>query len=73
MPLLLKIPPLSYKHIAQIANESLKRYGCENKIPIPVEHIIDNILKINIIPFPNLLTIFEKNAFTLGKDIYTKD
>jgi len=58
------VPYLSYQQIARVAAESLEKIGCKDKLPIPVEHIIDNILKINIIPFPNLFTNFEINAFT---------
>ncbi|MBC7349703.1 MAG: hypothetical protein H5U05_07000 [Candidatus Aminicenantes bacterium] len=64
MPVSLKVPYLSYQQIARVAAESLEKFGCKDNLPIPVEHIIDNILKINIIPFPNLFTGFEINAFT---------
>jgi hypothetical protein len=64
LPVSLKVAYRRYEQIAQIAYESLKKFGCELKLPVPVEHVIDNVLKINIIPFPYLFTSFEINAFT---------
>jgi Zn-dependent peptidase ImmA (M78 family) len=59
----IKVRYLSYEQIAERALEILKRYRCDGSAPIPIEHIIDNILKVNIVPFPNLFTDFEINAF----------
>lgn len=44
-------------------------------MPIPIEHIIDNILRVNIIPFPNFFTDFEINAFVSSdlKKIYVDE
>jgi Zn-dependent peptidase ImmA (M78 family) len=59
----IKVRFLSYDQIAQSAREILKKYGYESHLPIPIEHIIDNILQLNIVPFPNLFADFEINAF----------
>jgi hypothetical protein len=66
---------LSYKQIARIAAESLEGFGCKSSLPIPVEHIIDNVYKINIIPFPYLFARFEINAFTSSdlRNIYVDE
>jgi Zn-dependent peptidase ImmA (M78 family) len=66
---------LSYDQIAQSALEILRKYQFESTLPIPIEHIIDNILRINIIPFPNLFADFEINAFVSSdlKKIYVDE
>lgn len=71
----LKVRFLSYDQIAQSALEILRKYKCESTLPIPIEHILDNILRINIIPFPNLLSGFEINAFVSSdlKKIYVDE
>jgi Zn-dependent peptidase ImmA (M78 family) len=70
-----KVRFLSYDQIAKSALEILKEYGCESIVPIPIEHIIDNILQINIVPFPNLFTDFDINAFVSSdlKKIYVDE
>jgi Zn-dependent peptidase ImmA (M78 family) len=70
-----KVRFLSYDQIAQSALEILRKYKCESTLPIPIEHIIDNILRINIIPFPDLLSSFEINAFVSSdlKKIYVDE
>jgi len=71
----IKVRFLSYDQIAQSALEILHKYGFESRLPIPIEYIIDNILKLNIIPFPNLLRDFEINAFVSSdlKNIYVDE
>lgn len=66
---------LSYDQIARIALEILSKYQYESTLPVPIEHIIDNILHINIIPIPNLFTGFEINAFVSSdmKNIYVDE
>lgn len=59
----IRIKFLSYDQIAKSALEILRKYRSDSTLPVPIEHIIDNILRINIIPFPNLFTDFEINAF----------
>lgn len=71
----LKVRFLSYDEIAQRAYEILKKHGFESILPIPIEHILDNIYRLNIVPFPNLYTNFEINAFTSSdlKTIYVDE
>lgn len=71
----IKVRFLSYDQIAESTLEILKKYGYESTLPIPIEHIIDNILRINIVPFPNLFTDFEINAFVSSdlKTIYVDE
>lgn len=71
----IKVRFLSYDQIAQSALEILKKYRYESSSPIPIEHIIDNIIQINIIPFPNLFADFEINAFVSSdlKKIYVDE
>lgn len=59
----IKVRFLSYEEIARRALEILEQHKLESTLPVPIEHIMDNILRINIIPFPNLFTDFEINAF----------
>ncbi len=70
-----KVRYLSYEQIAQKAQETLLKYGYESTLPVPIEHIIDNILRLNIIPFPNLFADFEINAFVSSdmKSIYVDE
>lgn len=71
----IKVRFLSYDQIAESALEIHKKYGCESRLPIPIEHIIDNILQLNIVPFPNLFADFEINAFVSSdlKKIYVDE
>ena len=39
------------------------RHGLEKVIPVDIERLVDNVLKINIIPFPSLYRSFEIDAF----------
>jgi Zn-dependent peptidase ImmA (M78 family) len=63
----MKNPPvprfLAYERIRRIAEEYAGRYGLGKVIPVDIERLVDNILKINIIPFPSLYKSFEINAF----------
>lgn len=60
----MKVRYLSYEQIAEITEQILKGYKFELITPVPIERLMDNILKINIVPFPNLFRNFEINAFT---------
>jgi len=60
----MKVSYSSYEEIERIANETRKKYGYENYCPVPIEEIIDNQLKIDIVPVPDLFRIFGINAFT---------
>jgi len=52
--LTVKAPFLKYKQIQSIVSKFSKRYNPDNVIPVPVEEILDNSLKINIISVPSL-------------------
>jgi len=34
-----------------------------NEVPVDIDRLVDNILRINVIPFPSLFRSFEVNAF----------
>lgn len=53
----------TYEEIGRIAAGYLERCGLAKGIPVNIELLLDNILKINIIPFPSLYRGFEVNAF----------
>jgi len=67
-----KVKFLSYDQISEEANRIRNDFKYESIIPVPVEKIIDNDIKINIIPFLNLFKTFEINAITSSdlKTIY---
>jgi Zn-dependent peptidase ImmA (M78 family) len=54
---------LAYEKIRKIAEEYAGRYGLGKVIPVDIERLVDDILRINIIPFPSLYRSFEINAF----------
>jgi len=61
-----KMPELrfySYEEIRRIAGEYSQRHGLDKDVPVDVDRLADNILGINIIPFPSLYRSFEINAF----------
>jgi Zn-dependent peptidase ImmA (M78 family) len=60
----IKVDYLSYKKIEDISVSWLEKYQLKDTIPIDIEKLLDNQLRLNIIPFPNLLNNFEINAFT---------
>ncbi len=70
-----KVRFLSYDEIAQRTHEILKTHGFESTLPVPIEHILDNIYRVNIVPFPNLYSNFEINAFVSSdlKTIYVDE
>ncbi len=54
---------LEYRYIEEVANKVLLENKLNDSIPIEVERFIDNKLKINIIPFPELKRSSNINAF----------
>jgi Zn-dependent peptidase ImmA (M78 family) len=58
-----KLRFFSYEEIGRIAEEYTHRYGLDKAIPVDVDKLVDNILRINVIPFPSLYKNFEVNAF----------
>lgn len=71
----IKIEFIPYERIEEIANDVLTRYNIAETFPIDVDKLVDNELKINIIPFPNLYREFEINAITSSdlEKIYVDD
>lgn len=64
-----EIPFKDYDEIRKVANGFLAKYHPTGAIPVPIESIIDNQLKINIIPMPglrNITNIEGADAFTYG-------
>jgi len=60
----IKVDYLTYGRIGKISDDLLNKYNLGKKIPIDIEKLFDNILQINIIPFPGLYKDFDINAFT---------
>jgi len=58
---------LSYEEIRRITIDYATRYGLSGDVPVDVESLVDNVLGINVIPFPSLYRSFEVNAF-ISKD-----
>jgi hypothetical protein len=54
---------ISYEEIRTIAGDYSQRYGLDRHVPVDVDRLADNVLGINIIPFPSLYRSFEINAF----------
>jgi len=53
----------SYEEIRSAADEFAEKNSLGQVIPVDVEKLIDNVLKINIVPFPSLYRSFGINAF----------
>jgi hypothetical protein len=53
----------SYDEIRNIAEDYACRHGLDKVIPVDVDKLVDNLLGIDIIPFPSLYRSFEINAF----------
>jgi Zn-dependent peptidase ImmA (M78 family) len=60
----IRIEYLKYELIEKNANEFLKRYNPQRKIPVPIENIIEITLKIKIIPVPDLRKIHQIDGYT---------
>lgn len=76
----LSIPRLSYKTIGQSADKFLKTYHSQLTLPIPIEEIAEQKLKIKIIPAAKLKENYDIDGFLtsdlaaifLDLDIYLK-
>jgi hypothetical protein len=53
----------SYEEIRRMADDYASRRGFGKDIPVDIDKLVDNILGINVIPFPSLFRSFEVNAF----------
>jgi Zn-dependent peptidase ImmA (M78 family) len=58
--------------VEKITTGLLRKYGVFDTVPVPIERIIDNEFRINIIPFPNLFDVFGINSCLSGdlKSLY---
>ena len=54
---------MSYREIGEKAEEFLCKYHSSQKLPIPIERIIEFDLGLDIVPLPNLYTDFRINGF----------
>lgn len=54
---------LSYANITKIANDFLADHHSNLEIPVPIEEIVDVILKIDIVPSASLQHLCEVDAF----------
>ena len=59
-------PILSYEDINDCAEEFLKKHQADVTLPVPIEEIIEFNLRLDIIPFPNLLNNFDIDGFISG-------
>ena len=68
----IKVIYIGYGKIGKISENLLNKHNLGENLPIDIEYLLDNIFRINIIPFPNLLRDFNINAFTSSdlKKIY---
>jgi len=58
-----KAPFLQYDKIRLIAEDFLGKYNAEDVIPVPIEHIIEYDIGLNIIPIPGLQHISNVDGF----------
>lgn len=65
----------SYEEIREISEDFARRYALDKSIPVDVEKLVDNVLQINVIPFPSLFKSFGVNAFISNdfKKIYVDE
>jgi len=59
----IQAPRLTYNRIKLHADTFLREHNPENKVPVPIESILDVKLEINIIPVPGLID-FHVDAYT---------
>lgn len=53
----------SYEEIRQIADDYAGHHDLGKNVPVDIDRLVDNILGINVIPFPSLFKSFDVNAF----------
>ncbi len=63
-----KAPFLPYREIRPFAERFQNEYNTEGHIPVPIEEIIESKLKLSIVPFKNLKSGYDTEAF-LTKDL----
>ena len=72
MAIKILVPHLSYEQIRLQADNFLAQYNQSQKIPVPIEEIVEFSLGLNIIPLPGLQKAYETVAFISSdfKSIY---
>jgi Zn-dependent peptidase ImmA (M78 family) len=68
-------PRYSHEDIARIAASFLTKHHPSGTIPVPIEKIVDNALKIDIVPIPGMHKAFDTDGFTTSdlKAIYVEE
>lgn len=64
------VPEYSYEEIGEISYDFLRELHHESTIPVPIEKILDNDLRINICPIPGLRDYFEVEGW-ISSDLTT--
>lgn len=59
----ISVPVLSYENIRVHARKFLSKYHPSQKVPVPIEEIIEISFKIDIIPIPGLQQVLEIDGF----------
>jgi len=75
MPDKISVNYLTDRDVEKVTSALLREFGVFDTLPVPVEHIVDNKLQINVIPFPNLFNVFETNSCISGdlKSLYVDE
>ncbi len=59
----ISVPYLPYERLREIADEFLNEHHESGSLPVPIEHIIEIDLKLDIVPMPGLFNEFDVDAF----------
>jgi hypothetical protein len=62
----IKINYLTDKDVEKVTTDLLRHFGVFDSLPVPIEQIVDKKMRINVIPFPNLLDVFGTNSCISG-------
>lgn len=60
----ISVPVLNYDDIRVYAKKFLSKYNPSQKVPVPIEEIMEINFKIDIIPIPGLQQVLEIDGFT---------
>jgi len=71
----IKPPVYYYEDLRRKADEFLAEYHPKGTIPIPIEEIVDNRLRLDIVPMPGLHRLLDVDGFLTGnrKEIYVDE
>jgi hypothetical protein len=62
----IKISYLTDRDVEKVTTDLLRHFGVFDTLPVPIEQIVDKKMRINVIPFPNLLDVFGTNSCISG-------